>query len=204
MDKAAEFAALVADIKNHQCSLRAGCTQAVPGDGNIDSPVVFIGEAPGKMEDEIGRPFVGSAGKVLEEGLAAIGWKREDIYITNVVKCRPPQNRDPSPEEVEEHKPLLTRELELIRPQLIVLLGRHALHWFLPAEKISEARGRAKRLRGQVFYTTYHPAATLYDPKLRQVFIDDIKNIPAILAKLSETSESQTPTQIKSNQLPLL
>jgi uracil-DNA glycosylase len=203
MDKSQAFLDLVAEIKNHTCSLRAGCTQAVPGDGNIDSPVVFIGEAPGKMEDEIGRPFVGSAGKVLEQALSQIGWRREDVYITNVVKCRPPQNRDPEPTEVEDHKGFLARELELIQPQLIILLGRHALHWFLPGEKISELRGRAKRFRNQVFYTTYHPAATLYDPKLRQVFLDDIRAIPAILEKINEASSSPTAVPLAS-QLPLI
>ena len=205
MDKAAQFESLVSDIKAHHCSLRDGCAQAVPGDGSIDSPVVFIGEAPGKTEDQVGKPFVGSAGKVLEEALAGIGWTREDVYITNVVKCRPPDNRDPEPSEVEEHKPFLEQELALIKPQLIILLGRHALHWFLPSEKISLIRGKAKRLGSKVFFTTYHPAATLYDPKLRQVFMDDIRIIPAILKKLSdqEAEEAKQP-ETSVDQLSLI
>src|SRR3989344_1605572 len=158
-DTKSQFQALVDDIKTHHCSLRGGCRQAVPGEGNIGSQVVFIGEGPGKGGDELGRPFVGPAGKLLEEVLATIGWQREDVYITNVLKCRPPDNRDPLPAEVEEHKPFLERELALIRPKLIVLLGRHALHWFLPAEQISKMRGTAKRRGEQVFFATYHPAA---------------------------------------------
>lgn len=204
MEKTIEFQALVSDIKSHNCSLRAGCTQAVPGDGSFESPVVFIGEAPGKAEDEQGRPFVGPAGRVLEDALAQIGWERQDVYITNVVKCRPPQNRDPLPSEVEEHKPFLEKELSLIAPQLIVLLGRHALHWFLPSEKISEVRGRAKRQGNRVFFTTYHPAATLYDPRLRQVFIDDIKNIPIILKKITDLPETAHPISPQTPEQPPL
>lgn len=184
MDKQAAFDQLVSDIKNHTCSLRSGCLQAVPGEGNLDSPVMFIGEGPGRVEDELGRPFVGPAGKLLEEVLSTIGWKREDVYITNVIKCRPPDNRDPLAPEVEEHKPFLKRELELVRPKLIVLLGRHALQWFLPGEKISNVRGTAKRKGQFVFFTTYHPAAVLYDPKLKSTLMSDFKKIPVLLKKI--------------------
>ncbi|AKM84978.1 TPA: uracil-DNA glycosylase [Patescibacteria group bacterium] len=192
-DKQQEFVQLVGEIKAHHCSLRAGCLQAVPGDGNIDSPVVFIGEGPGKVEDELGRPFVGPAGKLLEEALSGIGWSRSDVYITNVVKCRPPENRDPLPAEVEEHKPFLERELALIKPKLIVLLGRHALHWFLPAEKISQIRGTAKRRGEQVFFITYHPAAALYDPKLKTTLMSDFKKIPTLLVTLDQLSSPVSP-----------
>jgi DNA polymerase len=185
---------LVADIKAHSCSLRSTCIQAVPGSGNLNSPVVFIGEAPGKTEDEVGIPFVGAAGKLLEEALEQIGWNREDVYITNVVKCRPPGNRDPSPEEVAEHESFLARELDLIQPQLIVLLGRHALHWFMPDLQISKIRGTAKRKGDKVYYPTYHPAAALYNGSLRQTFIDDIKKIPLILQKLTELSSAPVPS----------
>ena len=202
MDKPTAFAELVAEIKQHHCSLRATCIQAVPGDGNIDSPVVFIGEAPGKNEDEQGRPFVGAAGKLLEEALGTIGWSREDIYITNIVKCRPPGNRDPSPEEVEEHRPFLAKELELIAPKLIVLLGRHSLHWFLPDLQISKVRGTAKRSGNQVYFPTYHPAAALYNGRLRETFIGDIQKIPLLLKKLEETSV-QKAGSASSKQDPL-
>ncbi len=190
MDKQLVYQEIRKDIKEHHCSLRDGCIQAVPGEGSIESPVVFIGEAPGRREDELGRPFVGAAGKLLEEALTQIGLKREDVYITNVVKCRPPGNRDPLPEEVEEHKPFLEHELELIQPKLIVLLGRHALHWFLPDLQISQARGTVKRMGNRIFYPIYHPAAALYDPKLRAVFISDIQKIPLILEKIKELSTS--------------
>lgn len=186
MDKAVAYDQIVSDIKSHECSLRSTCIQAVPGVGNINSPVVFIGEAPGKNEDEQGRPFVGSAGKLLSEALESMGWDREDVYITNVVKCRPPENRDPTPEEVAEHHELLARELELIQPKVIVLLGRHALHWFLPELQISKVRGTAKRKNGQIYYPTYHPAAALYNGSLRETFISDIAKIPLILKKLEE------------------
>jgi len=190
VDRQAEFKKLVKDIENHTCSLRAGCLQAVPGEGNIDSPVVFIGEGPGRVEDELGRPFVGSAGKLLEEILSTIGWKREDVYITNVIKCRPPNNRDPLVPEVEEHKPFLERELELIKPKLIVLLGRHALQWFLPGEKISDIRGTAKRKGKYVFFASYHPAAALYDPKLKATLISDFKKIPVLIKKIDDLPPS--------------
>jgi len=190
---------LVDDIKHHHCSLRDGCTQAVPGDGNINSQVVFIGEGPGKVEDQLGRPFVGPAGKLLEEGLEQIGLKREDVYITNVVKCRPPNNRDPLPTEVEEHKPFLERELALIQPKLIVLLGRHALHWFLPSLSISQAHGSAKRSGNRVFFPIYHPAAALYDPRLRNTFLTDIKKIPLILQKIDEL-DAEPSVSVPSSQ----
>ncbi len=192
MDKLAEYQKIVDDIKRHHCSLRDGCIQAVPGEGNIESPVVFIGEGPGRKEDELGQPFVGAAGKLLAEGLAQIGLTREDVYITNVVKCRPPDNRDPLPEEVEEHKPFLERELKLIQPKLIVLLGRHALHWFLPGLQISQVRGTAKRQGDRVFFPVYHPAAALYDPKLRTVFISDIQKIPLILDKIEKLPDKSS------------
>lgn len=189
-NRLANYQALVQDIKQHTCSLRAGCIQAVPGEGNLHSPVVFVGEGPGKTEDELGRPFVGAAGKLLSEGLERIGWTREDVYITNIVKCRPPDNRDPLPEEVAEHKPFLERELELIQPKLIVLLGRHALQWFLPGEKISQLRGTAKRQGKNIFFAMYHPAAALYDPRLKETLFADFKRLPAVLSKIEEINSS--------------
>lgn len=193
MDRRSEFKQLVEDIKNHTCSLRSGCLQAVPGEGNIDSPVMFIGEGPGRVEDEQGRPFVGPAGRLLEEVLDSIGWKRDDVYITNIIKCRPPNNRDPLAPEVEEHKPFLERELELVKPKLTVLLGRHALQWFLPGEKISDLRGTAKRRGDRVFFTTYHPAAALYDPKLKETLASDFKKIPVLLKKVDQLPPAKEP-----------
>jgi len=194
MDRQSQYQKIVDDIRQHHCSLRAGCSQAVPGEGSIDSPVVFIGEGPGKVEDELGRPFVGPAGKLLAEALSQIGWQRDEVYITNVVKCRPPDNRDPLPEEVAEHRPFLEAELALIKPRLIVLLGRHALHWFLPNLQISQVHGTAKRIGDRVFFPVYHPAAALYDPRLRATFLADISKIPLVLSKLTEASVTVSPT----------
>ena len=197
-DKLAALQEIITNVKAHTCSLRAGCQQAVPGEGNPSSPIVFIGEGPGRVEDEQGRPFVGPAGQVLNKLLASIGFQREDVYITNVVKCRPPGNRDPSPEEVAEHHDFLTRELELIQPKLIILLGRHALHWFLPNEQISKVRGKAKRQGQYVYFPIYHPAATLHNPNLLKDLQADFLKIPAIIQKINEAPAS-APAPTDSN-----
>ncbi|MFH0912399.1 MAG: uracil-DNA glycosylase [Patescibacteria group bacterium] len=187
-ERAQALQQIITDIKNHQCSLRAGCTQAVPGEGSPESEIVFIGEGPGRVEDDQGRPFVGPAGKLLNDLLNSIGLNREDVYITNVVKCRPPGNRDPLPEEVAEHSDFLKRELDLIQPKLIVLLGRHALHWFLPDEQISKCRGKAKRQGQHIYFPIYHPAAALHNPNLSCTLKEDFLKIPAVLEKISELS----------------
>lgn len=204
MDKTSQHEVLLEDIATHHCSLEATRIQPVPGSGSLDADIVFIGEAPGKTEDEVGIPFVGAAGKVLETGLQEIGLTREDIFITNVVKCRPPENRDPSPEDVAEHHEYLERELELVEPKLIVLLGRHALQWFIPGAKISEIRGTAKRKGNRVYFPTYHPAAVLYDPRLRETFFADIRKIPLIIKKINETPSADAAEKIEHNQLPLI
>lgn len=171
------------------CTLRETTTQAVPGDGSADADIMFIGEAPGKNEDEQGIPFVGAAGKFLTEMLAAIGLKREDIYITNVVKYRPPDNRDPLPEEIEACMPWLHEQITIIRPKIIVTLGRHAMEHFVPGKKISEVHGQAFRrtfddIGPQVFFVLYHPAAALYNGGMRQTLIEDFKKIPKVVEKL--------------------
>ena len=174
------------EIKEHTCSLRPGCTQAVPGDGSASSEIVFIGEAPGRYEDQAGRPFVGRARKLLDELLASIHLSRSDVYITNVVKCRPPENRDPSPSEVAEHSNFLKTELDIIKPRLIVLLGRHALNRFIPDAQISQLRGQAKRIGGQVYLALYHPAAALRNPAFAEALKSDFKKIPTLLSKIKE------------------
>ncbi len=173
------------------CALRPGCTRVVPGAGSAEAEIMFIGEAPGKKEDETGLPFVGAAGKFLDEMLGTIKLKREDVYIANVVKCRPPGNRDPLPEEVAYCWPWLLEQIKIIRPKLIVTLGRHSMERFLPDQKISEVHGHAMRreLEGvgkQVFYTLYHPAAALYNGSMREVLLQDFKKIPKILKKIKE------------------
>ncbi len=172
-----------------KCILRKTCTQVVPGDGNPEAEIIFIGEGPGKKEDELGRPFVGAAGKFLDEMLEIINLKRENIFIANVVKCRPPENRDPLPEEATACWPWLLSQIKIIRPKLIVTLGRHSMERFFPNQKISDIHGRALRknfpeLGKQVFFTLYHPAAALYNGSMRETLIKDFKKIPKILEQI--------------------
>ena len=186
----------------NNCSLRKGCSQVVPGDGNPEAEIMFIGEAPGKKEDELGKPFVGAAGKFLEEMLAAIKMKREDVYIANVCKCRPPENRDPLPEEIEICWPWLEKQIEIINPKLIITLGRHSLGRFFPLMKISEVHGKAFRreflnlgnkslpVGRQVFYALYHPAAALYNGSMRETLITDFKKIPKVLSSIAKNKET--------------
>lgn len=157
--------------------LAASATQLVMGDGNANADIVFIGEAPGKNEDEQGIPFVGAAGKFLNEMLAQAGMDRDDVYITNIVKYRPPNNRDPLPEEKRDFWPYLMRQLEIIQPKVVITLGRHAGMCFIPDLSISRDHGRARKVNyhGNEFLIIplYHPAAALYNGSMRQVLIDD-------------------------------
>lgn len=159
-------------------------TQLVFGDGNPDADIVFIGEAPGKNEDEQGKPFVGAAGKFLNEMLEMIGLKREDVYITNIVKYRPPNNRDPLPDEKTAFLPYLQAQLDAIQPKIVVTLGRHSLNCFLPDLSISKVHGQPKRYKGNVYLPLFHPAAALYNSAMRQTLIDDFARIPAIIKQL--------------------
>lgn len=181
---------MLASLCNN-CALRKGCSQVVSGDGNPEAEIMFIGEAPGKKEDEMGIPFVGAAGKFLNEMLASINLKREDIYIANVIKCRPPENRDPLPEEIGACWPWLEKQIEIIDPKLIITLGRHSLGRFFPLMKISEVHGKAFRrnfpkIGSRVFYALYHPAAALYNGSMRELLIKDFRKIPKILEKTKE------------------
>lgn len=162
-------------------------TQLVFGTGNPDTDIVFIGEAPGKNEDLKGEPFVGAAGKFLNEMLEMIGLKRQDIYITNIVKYRPPDNRDPLPEEKQVFLPYLESQLEIIQPALVVTLGRHSLNCFLPDLSISQVHGQPKRYNGRVYLPLFHPAAALYNGGMRQTLIDDFALIPDIIKKIKSS-----------------
>ncbi len=164
--------------------LAATATQLVFGDGSADTDIVMIGEAPGKNEDLTGKPFVGAAGKFLDEMLAMIKLKRPDVYITNIVKYRPPDNRDPLPDEKEAFLPYLEAQLEVIQPKLTITLGRHSLNCFLPDLSISQVHGQPKRYKGRVFLPLFHPAAALYNGGMRQTLIDDFAKIPVILKKI--------------------
>jgi len=163
----------------------------VPGDGNPDADIIFIGEAPGRSEDEQGVPFVGRAGKFLAEMLSLINLKREEIYITNIVKYRPPNNRDPLPEEKAACREWLLEELKIISPKVIIFLGRHAMNNFFPELQISKAHGKLliKSFNGistKFFFPLYHPAAALYDGSMREVLIEDFKKIPKVLEEIAK------------------
>lgn len=167
------------------CELRKTALRGVPGDGSADAKIVFIGEAPGAKEDKGGRPFIGAAGKFLTEMLKSIKMKREDIYITNIVKYRPPENRDPNPQEIDDCAQWLEEEIRLIDPLLIVFLGRYSMNHFFPNEKISKVHGTVLTAKyfGKIrtFLPLYHPAAALYNGSLREVLKSDFKKIPQIL-----------------------
>lgn len=165
--------------------LATQATQLVFGDGRPDAEIVMIGEAPGKNEDIQGLPFVGAAGKFLDAMLEMIGLKRSDVYITNIVKYRPPDNRDPFPDEKEAFLPYLEAQLDTIQPKLTITLGRHSLNCFLPDLSISTVHGQPKRYKGRVFLPLFHPAAALYNGSMRQTLIDDFAKIPVILKKLA-------------------
>ena len=169
--------------------LAAQATQLVMGAGNADADIVLVGEAPGKNEDEQGLPFVGAAGKFLNEMLASAGMNREDVYITNIVKYRPPNNRDPSPEEKKAFWPYLLEQLQIIEPKIVVTLGRHSMEYFLPGQCISKNHGQPKRIQFDdlkiVIVPLYHPAAALYNGSMRQTLIDDFMRMPEIIAQIS-------------------
>lgn len=185
-DKAGQLAAIAQEIEANKVTphLQATATQLVFGVGNPDADIVFVGEAPGKNEDLQGEPFVGAAGKFLNEMLSSIGLQRQDIYISNIVKYRPPDNRDPTPEEIAEFKPYLLKQIAVIRPKLVVFLGRHSMNVFLPELKISQAHGQPVRKDGQVYLPLFHPAAALYNGAMRQTLLDDFQLLPAILKKI--------------------
>ena len=187
-----------------QCELKKTATQPVPGDGNPNSEIVFIGEAPGRDEDRQGRPFVGAAGKFLAEMLEVIKLKREEIYITNIVKYRPPNNRDPLPEEKDACRDWLIEEINFINPKLIVFLGRHSMNDFVSAEKISLVHGKLlirkfNHINTRYFLPLYHPAAALYNGDMRDTLTEDLKKIPKILEKIS----TQEKEEIKIEQTKL-
>lgn len=168
------------------CELSKTRTTVVPGEGSPQAKIMFIGEGPGKNEDLQGRPFVGAAGKFLNQLLESINLKREDVYIANVVKCRPPNNRDPKPEEAETCWPWLEKQIKTIKPKIIIPLGRHSLQRFIPEAGISQYHGRAlrkefKELGKLVFFPCYHPAAALYNGSLRSVLEKDFKKIPKLI-----------------------
>jgi len=169
------------------CRLHQTRTLAVPGEGNPDTEVVFVGEGPGQNEDRQGRPFVGRAGDLLVKFLATLRWRRDEVFITNIVKCRPPGNRDPEPDEIAACAPYLKRQLEILDPALVVTLGRHSLGRFMPGARISQSHGTVRPVdpatgaENALVFAMYHPAAALRTPDIERTSYDDVASIPAAL-----------------------
>ena len=181
------------------CELAKYRTKVVPGEGAEDAALLFIGEAPGWHEDQQGRPFVGPAGQFLDQLLASIGLQRGEVYIANVIKCRPPQNRDPLPAEIQTCRKWLDRQIELIQPQMIITLGRYSLARYFPNESIGKIHGRPRKLEGVIYYPMYHPAAALHQGSLRRTIETDMLKIPQILAQGKE----QPYDTVEAQQLSL-
>lgn len=191
MDKQAQLDALAQEIIDQKIcpDLAANALHLVMGDGNLDAQMVFIGEAPGKKEDEQGLSFIGAAGKFLSAMLLTIGLERDDVYTTSIVKYRPPNNRDPRPDEKAAFLPYLVKQLEIINPKIIVTLGRHSMEYFLPGVKISDIHGQPQKVilegREVTVLPLYHPAAAMYNGSLRQTLLDDFQTLPPLLGKHS-------------------
>jgi uracil-DNA glycosylase family 4 len=178
-----------------KCILHTSRAKAVPGDGPANADIMFIGEAPGFHENQQGLPFVGAAGKYLDELLEKIDLRREDVFITNVVKCRPPGNRDPQSEEIEACRPYLDRQIELIEPKMIITLGRFSMARYFPNAKISQIHGQPRKMEGVIYYPMYHPAAALHQPSLRRTVEEDVVKIPELLAQMDQMVESKRPEE---------
>ncbi|MCL0058049.1 uracil-DNA glycosylase [Dehalococcoidales bacterium] len=178
-----------------ECEIAKYRTKVVPGEGAEDADILFIGEAPGWHEDQQGRPFVGQAGKYLDELLASINLKREQVYIANVIKCRPQGNRDPLPVEINNCRKWLERQIELIRPKMIVTLGRYSMAMFFPGKSISKIHGTAHKRDNVIYYAMYHPAAALHQQSLRRIIEEDMLKIPSLLAQAESMSEAKPQPQ---------
>ncbi len=187
-----------------KCDLCKGRTKAVPGEGNPQADILFIGEGPGFNEDRQGRPFVGPAGQFLDELLASINLKRSDVFITNVVKCRPPNNRDPEPDEIAACNDYLDRQIAAINPGVIVTLGRHSMAKFFGSEKVSVIHGHARKIDGRVCIAMYHPAAGLHQASLKDTIRADFKKIPLIIAEAErmDTESKAKPEPPKAKEEP--
>ena len=181
-----------------RCPLHVGRTRTVPGEGNPLSDVLLVGEGPGAREDATGRPFVGPAGQLLDELLRAIGWSREQVFIANVVKCRPPANRDPEPDEISACRPYLDRQEAALDPAVIVTLGRHSLRRYLPDARIGEVHGRLRRSGGRFVFPMYHPAAALHQASLRETLFADMRGLPAALLTARQAIEAEQSAPIAS------
>jgi uracil-DNA glycosylase len=198
---------IAAEIRScTDCRLHEGRTRAVPGEGDPDTEVVFVGEGPGFNEDRLGRPFVGRAGDLLVKLLAAIGWRREEVFITNVVKCRPPDNRDPLPDEIAACSRYLERQLEVLDPAVVVTLGRYSMARFMPGARISSAHGTVRPIdpatgaRSALAYAMYHPAAALRTPVIERESYADIAGVPVALLDARRRREAADRTEPAETQ----
>ena len=189
-----DLTTIAAEVRVCQkCPLAATRIKAVPGEGPANAELMLIGEGPGMNEDKQGRPFVGAAGQFLNELIAQAGYKREEVFITNVVKCRPPGNRDPQPVEIDACAEYLNRQIAVINPKVIVTLGRFSMARYFPGAKISAVHGQAKHIDGRTVVAMFHPAAALHQPALRQNIEEDFRKLKQIIAGVSKTSEPAKP-----------
>jgi len=194
MSAETELEAIAEEVKVcTKCKLYKGAKNAVPGEGPADAEIMFIGEGPGFHEDRQGRPFVGAAGKFLEELLGYIDLKREQVFIANVVKHRPPGNRDPEADELEACAGYLERQIKAINPKVIVTLGRYSMARFFPGAKISAIHGQAKKVDGRVVVAMFHPAAALHQPSLKPALIEDFKKLPTLISSAKKASSNEPP-----------
>ena len=196
-ERRSAFEAIAAEVRTcTNCRLHETRTRAVPGEGDLDTEVVFVGEGPGFNEDRQGRPFIGRAGDLLVKLLASIGWRREDVFITNVVKCRPPDNRDPQTDEIAACAPFLQRQIELLDPAVIVTLGRFSMGTFMPGARISQVHGSVRQVdpatgaRDATVFAMYHPAAALRTPAIERDSYADIAMVPVVLIEARRRREA--------------
>jgi uracil-DNA glycosylase family 4 len=179
----------------HKCDIARLRTNTVPGEGAEDADILFIGEAPGWHEDQQGRPFVGQAGQYLDRLLLSINLTRQQVYIANVIKCRPPDNRDPLPTEIQNCRDWLDKQIDIIKPKMIVTLGRYSMARYFPGKSISKIHGTAVKRDGIIYFAMYHPAAALHQQSLRNEIEADMQKIPKLMAEINQVKEEEPPPQ---------
>ena len=206
MDKVVALRALEGEME-HDVSLPLQESNLVFGEGDVDAAAMFIGEGPGFHEDRLKRPFVGRAGQLLDELIREVGWKREQVYITNILKRRPPENRDPLPEEIEVYKPYLARQIDIINPKIVVPLGRFAMNYFMPEAKITRDQGKLFKIGERLIYPLFHPAAALRSTEVLRDLRQSFGKLPAIVAgghpSLPAPPEEKSTKEKKSRQAAL-
>lgn len=199
MSKLEELKKLEEELKTNT-SLPLREANLVFGEGNINTDILFIGEAPGQKENELKRPFVGRSGQLLDKLIQSVGWKREDVYITNIVKRRPPLNRDPFLEEIEAYKPYLIRQIEIINPKIIATLGRFSMNYFLPTAKISRDQGKVFRAGGRLLVPLFHPAAALRGTGTLKLLTESFHKLPIVIKKYEELVKKEETKQTKKEE----